>query len=154
MKVILHKLFPYAPYLNEYIGFEMDVADDCDPLVEVETLRRLAEESHRGRYPHLYPNGSEATVEGFATPFGNNGTTQSSQKENFLKYKIMTEGVILLIGGTIIGGLVGVKIGLLINSEKIDNAIKEANEQIERSKMAMEEFNQLQKEIQCLSQSK
>ena len=82
MKVILHKLFPYAPYLNEYIGFEMDVADDCDPLVEVETLRRLAEESHRDRYPHLYPNGSEAVVDGFATPFGNNGTTQSSQKEN------------------------------------------------------------------------
>lgn len=68
MKVILHKLFPYAPYLNEYIGFEKDISDDGDPLEEVETLRKLAEQSHRERYPHLYPNGSEAMVESFTLP--------------------------------------------------------------------------------------
>lgn len=54
MKVILHKLFPYAPYLNEYIGFEMDIPDDGDPIAEVETLRKLAEKSHRERYPEIY----------------------------------------------------------------------------------------------------
>jgi len=55
MKVILHKLFPYAPYLNEYIGFEKEVGEsDEEALEAIEHLRELAERSHREKYPHLY----------------------------------------------------------------------------------------------------
>lgn len=54
MKVILHKLFPYAPYLNEYIGFEDEQRPDESSLEAVERLRKLAEQSHKERYPHLY----------------------------------------------------------------------------------------------------
>ena len=66
MKVILHKLFPYAPYLNEYIGFEDETMETESPLEAVKRLREMAEQSHRERYPHLYPNGNEATVENFS----------------------------------------------------------------------------------------
>lgn len=65
MKIILHKLFPYAPYLNEYIGFEMDVPGDADMIASVEVLRKLAEKSHRERYPNLYPNGDEEIIKTF-----------------------------------------------------------------------------------------
>ena len=67
MKVILHKLFPYAPYLNEYIGFEMDIPDDGDPIAEVDTLRKMAEKSHREAYPHLYESGKTSPVQSFET---------------------------------------------------------------------------------------
>lgn len=59
MKVIFHKLFPYAPYLNEYIGFEKEVGDtDEEALFAIEDLRKLAERAHKDKYPHLY-NGDE-----------------------------------------------------------------------------------------------
>jgi hypothetical protein len=57
MKVILHKLFPYAPYLNEYIGFEESIPDnwtDEQALAMADRLRKLAERSHKEQYPHLY----------------------------------------------------------------------------------------------------
>lgn len=86
MKVILHKLFPYAPYLNEYIGFEMDIPDDGDPIAEVETLRQLAEKSHRERYPQLYQNGSELIVESFAPPV-QQVVKVSSKEQQILNFK-------------------------------------------------------------------
>lgn len=64
MKVILHKLFPYAPYLNEYIGFEDEVWETETELEAVDRLRKLAERSHKERYPHLYTeSGSPVTIE-------------------------------------------------------------------------------------------
>lgn len=57
MKVILHKLFPYAPYLNEYIGYEETIPDgssDEEALAATDRLRKLAERSHKEKYPHLY----------------------------------------------------------------------------------------------------
>lgn len=75
MKVILHKLFPYAPYLNEYIGFEMEVAEKVDGsdmeevgLEATKRLRKLAEQSHRDRYPNLYEKGNESLIQSFAPP--------------------------------------------------------------------------------------
>jgi hypothetical protein len=65
MKVILHKLFPYAPYLNEYIGFEDEVGESESVKDAVIRLRGYAEQAHRERYPHLYPKGNEAIVPGF-----------------------------------------------------------------------------------------
>lgn len=67
MKAILHKLFPYAPYLNEYIGFEKDIPDnstDEEALKAVEHLRELAEKSHADKYPYLYTeSGKPITIE-------------------------------------------------------------------------------------------
>ena len=66
MKVILHKLFPYAPYLNEYIGFEKEIDIGVDsPLEVIKELRVMAEQAHKERYPNLYPNGNEEVVQGF-----------------------------------------------------------------------------------------
>lgn len=67
MKVILHKLFPYAPYLNEYIGFEEDQRDGETNIEAVARLRKDAEQAHRERYPHLYTDG-ESPVQSFAPP--------------------------------------------------------------------------------------
>ncbi len=68
MKVILHKLFPYAPYLNEYIGFEDDQREGETNIEAVERLRKDAEQAHRLRYPHLYQKGNEALIESFSVP--------------------------------------------------------------------------------------
>lgn len=68
MKVILHKIFPYAPYLNEYIGFEDEQRDGETNLEAVARLRKDAEQAHRERYPNLYENGNEAPVLSFTPP--------------------------------------------------------------------------------------
>jgi hypothetical protein len=57
MKVIFHKLFPYAPYLNEYIGAEMDFPDTKEQYVfdgYVDKLREMAENNHKKKYPQIY----------------------------------------------------------------------------------------------------
>ena len=64
MKVIFHKLFPYAPYLNEYIGVEMDFQDNLDQDVFdscVDRLRELTESNHKKKYPHLYNGTTQLT---------------------------------------------------------------------------------------------
>lgn len=65
MKVILHKLFPYAPYLNEYIGFEKEVGDSEEEGLEaIKNLRELAERSHRERYPEIYSESGLTAIPG------------------------------------------------------------------------------------------
>ncbi len=62
MKVIFHKLFPYAPYLNEYIGAEMDFPDTKEQDVfdgYVDKLREMAESNHKKKYPHIYAESSQ-----------------------------------------------------------------------------------------------
>lgn len=57
MKVIFHKLFPYAPYLNEYIGMEHDFPDTLEQDIfdgYVDRLREMTEANHKKKYPHLY----------------------------------------------------------------------------------------------------
>ena len=90
MKVILHKLFPYAPYLNEYIGFEKDIDDSADPFKAVALLREMTEIAHRERYPHLYPNGNEAMVESFAPPIQQEKLTNEERKQQTIQSHIKT----------------------------------------------------------------
>lgn len=54
MVVKYSKKFPYAPYLNEDIGFEMEIPDDGDPMAELVTLKHMAERFHKEGNPHLY----------------------------------------------------------------------------------------------------
>jgi hypothetical protein len=83
-KVKYEKLFPTGAYLNEKIGFEAEIVsvpasstpEDViewhnlgitpqrieSPLEVVESLRKLAEQSHKEKYPHLYTeSGSPVT---------------------------------------------------------------------------------------------
>lgn len=67
-KVKYEGLFPTGSYLNEKIGFEAEIGTvpspspiegmypvtSEDPLAAIEQLRKLAEQSHKAKYPHFY----------------------------------------------------------------------------------------------------
>ncbi len=55
MIVKYRRLYPYAPYLNEEIGFEITIPDDGDPIAEVETLKSLCDEAHKKLNPNFAP---------------------------------------------------------------------------------------------------
>jgi hypothetical protein len=66
MKVIFHKLFPYAPYLNEYIGIEKEFPDTLDQDEFngcVDLLRAMTENNHKKKYPHLYTESGAQSIE-------------------------------------------------------------------------------------------
>ncbi len=65
MRVIFHKLYPYAPYLNEYIGIEEDFPSTTDQETfngYVNKLRELAENNHKSKYPHLYTDSNQSSA--------------------------------------------------------------------------------------------
>lgn len=53
MIVKYSKKFPYAPFLNEDIGFELEIADNDDPLEALATLKKYAEKFHKDNNPQL-----------------------------------------------------------------------------------------------------
>jgi hypothetical protein len=56
MIVKYSKKFPYAPFLNEDIGFEMSIPDNsnrADMLVALSTLKEIAEKFHKDNNPQL-----------------------------------------------------------------------------------------------------
>lgn len=55
MIVKYRRLYPYAPYLNEEIGFEVSIPDDGDPIAEVETLKELCDKAHKKLNPESLP---------------------------------------------------------------------------------------------------
>lgn len=63
MIVKYSKKFPYAPYLNEDIGFEIEIPDDGDPLMELASLKEMAEKFHKDNNPQ--PGDS---IEKFSVP--------------------------------------------------------------------------------------
>lgn len=54
MVIRYSKKFPYAPYLNEDIGFEMTIGEHENPLEKMEELRQMAKQFHKKNNPHLY----------------------------------------------------------------------------------------------------
>lgn len=64
--------FPKAAFLNEDIGFELSVTGNpgvSEILAHIEYLRKLAEQSHREKYPHLYTeSGKLVTIEQVGNP--------------------------------------------------------------------------------------
>lgn len=56
MIVKYKRLYPVGPYLNEEIGFEIEL-DTPDPIKEVEYLKNLCDEAHKKLNPHLYVDG-------------------------------------------------------------------------------------------------
>lgn len=50
-KIIYSKKFPYAPYLNESIGFEADVLEGENVYDSIQILRELAENSFKTAHP-------------------------------------------------------------------------------------------------------
>jgi len=79
MKVILHKLFPYAPYLNEYIGLEDEQRVGETELEGIERLRKLVEQSHKNRYPELYIDSIIDTVS--MSKVSNQATNEDSKED-------------------------------------------------------------------------
>jgi len=54
-KIIYSKKFPYAPYLNESIGFEADVLEGENVYDSIQILRELAENSFKTAHPTVIP---------------------------------------------------------------------------------------------------
>lgn len=52
-KIIYSKKFPYAPYLNESIGFEADLLEGEDEKETIQYLRELAEQSFTTAHPNV-----------------------------------------------------------------------------------------------------
>jgi len=52
-KIIYSKKFPYAPYLNESIGFEADLLEDESEKESIQYLRELAEQSFITAHPNV-----------------------------------------------------------------------------------------------------
>lgn len=50
-KITYSKKFPYAPYLNESIGFEADVLEGENVYDSIQILRELAENSFKTAHP-------------------------------------------------------------------------------------------------------
>ena len=69
MIVKYSKKFPYAPYLNEDIGFEMEVGEDIITnksyvFAILATLKEMAEEFHESANPHLQYQSTELIPQG------------------------------------------------------------------------------------------
>lgn len=54
MKAFYQRAYRIGEYLQEKIGFEMDIPDDGDPIDEIETLKNLCDEAHKKLNPGLY----------------------------------------------------------------------------------------------------
>ena len=52
-KIIYSKKFPYAPYLNESIGFEADLLEGENEKEAIQYLRELAEQSFTAAHPNV-----------------------------------------------------------------------------------------------------
>ena len=52
-KIIYSKKFPYAPYLNESIGFEAEVGENEHIDEAIQYLRELAEQSFTTAHPNV-----------------------------------------------------------------------------------------------------
>lgn len=55
-KVFYSKKFPYAPFLNEDIGFEISLSEGENPIEALNTLKKMAEKYHRDTNPQLFIN--------------------------------------------------------------------------------------------------
>jgi hypothetical protein len=47
MKVFYQRAYPIGPFMQEKIGFEMEIPDDGDPVAEVSTLKELCDKAHK-----------------------------------------------------------------------------------------------------------
>lgn len=75
MIVKYSKKFPYAPYLNEDIGFEITIPDDGNPEATLTMLKLLAEDFHKKNNPQLQdePTWKFSTSHVIGEPFQYNG---------------------------------------------------------------------------------
>lgn len=58
------KKFPYAPYLNEDIGFEMSISDKDNPLEALAKLKSIAEQFHKENNHQIYEEQEEGILIG------------------------------------------------------------------------------------------
>ena len=64
MKIFYQRAYYIAPFLQEKIGFEMEIPDDGHPLEEIQTLKDLCDEANKKLNPHLYTeSGKPITIE-------------------------------------------------------------------------------------------
>lgn len=97
MVVKYAKKFPYAPYLNEDIGFEMSIGDNENPLEALAKLKAIAEQFHKENNPQIYLD-AEVWQSATNEPLPNNiPIVQQPAALNPLVKKTKEEGYIFLI---------------------------------------------------------
>jgi len=97
MIVKYSKKFPYAPYLNEDIGFEMQVdawgnGIDEEKIIDgLNKLKAIAEKFHKDNNPQLAFDPEFNAPPQTANIYTNSPYQESSQKENFYSQPISRE---------------------------------------------------------------
>lgn len=74
MKITYQRAYSIGPFLQEKIGFEIEIPDDGDAMDEIQTLKDLADHAHGQLNPHLIDNSQP--VESVITHSNSIPTTQ------------------------------------------------------------------------------
>ncbi len=88
MKVFYKRKYPIGSFLNEDIGFEIEIPDDGDPIDEIHTLKELCDRAHRELNPQMALINSENGP--ISIPVNGIPTTKKDSKEEAIQSHIKT----------------------------------------------------------------